>query len=79
MENLHDLVVQGLEKAGRDAFSTIADRTGISVHTIIKIANGTIKSPRYETLEPLVRHFRPDIFGPVVPDTRPAAISGAAA
>jgi hypothetical protein len=64
MENLHELVVRELEIAGRDAWQGIADATGVSVHTIIKVANGEIVSPRYATLEPLVRYFRPKLFGP---------------
>lgn len=64
MENLHELVVHHLNEAGRPAWQAIADATGVPVHTIIKIANGETASPRYATLEPLVKHFRPDIFGP---------------
>lgn len=64
MENLHELVVRELEAVGRDGWPPIADATGVSIHTIIKIANGEIESPRYATLEPLVRYFRPGLFGP---------------
>lgn len=64
MENLHEMVVRELEKVGRDEWPQIASATGVSVHTIIKVANGEIASPRYATLEPLVRYFRPDLFGP---------------
>lgn len=67
MENLHELVVRELEKAGRDEWARIASATGVSVHTIIKVATREIASPRYTTLEPLVRYFRPELFGPVVP------------
>ena len=70
MENLHELVVRELEKVGREHWPQVAGATGISVHTIIKVANGDIVSPRYTTLEPLVRYFRPDIFGP--PERHPA-------
>ena len=52
MDILTDL--QGRLRTLRDSWDELALRTGISVHTIRKIAYGDRKNPRLDTIEPLL-------------------------
>jgi transcriptional regulator with XRE-family HTH domain len=57
MDNIHDFVVQELERRGKDGWQEVADATNVSVHTIIKVARRHTKFPRYATLQPLAAYF----------------------
>lgn len=57
MENLHQLVVRELTALGRSRWQSVADATGVPVHTIIKIGTGVTEDPRYGTLRPLAEYF----------------------
>jgi hypothetical protein len=58
MQDLHEYVVDSLNTVGKDGWEAVAAKSGVSVHTIIKVAKREIESPRWHTLAPLVKHFR---------------------
>ena len=43
---------------GKEKWDAIAEETGVSVHTIIKVARGQTKNPRFHTIDPLTKHYR---------------------
>jgi hypothetical protein len=54
---LLDFVRQSLNKS-RGSWPEIAKVTGVGIHKIRKIAQGTHQSPRLDKLEKLERYFR---------------------
>lgn len=53
-------VVQKLMADGKDRWPAVSEKTGVPVDTIIKVARGHTKNPRYQTLAPLIKHYRPE-------------------
>lgn len=43
---------------GKDKWPVVASKTGISVHTIIKVARQQTKNPRFYTIAPLTQYYR---------------------
>jgi hypothetical protein len=52
-----DFVIRSLRAVRRQGWFVVAKGTKVSFHTIAKMADGTIKHPRYDKLKPLVKHF----------------------
>lgn len=53
-----EFVVDALQKAGKDGMERAARKTGVPFHTMLKVAKGETKNPRYRTIVPLVKYFR---------------------
>lgn len=51
-------VVTRLKAEGKEQWGAVAEATGIPLNTLIKVARGYTKHPRYQTLRPLVEHYR---------------------
>lgn len=43
---------------GKEKWPMVAAKTGVSVHTIIKVACQYTKNPTFYTIDPLVKYYR---------------------
>ena len=51
-------VVDRLIADGKDKWPDIAEKTGVPVDTIIKVARRQTLNPRFHTINPLVKYYR---------------------
>jgi hypothetical protein len=48
-------VIEHVSRLSAAELNALSERSGVSVHTIIKLRNGQTSDPRISTLEPLYR------------------------
>lgn len=53
-----DYVIERLKADGKDRWPEVAEKTGVSVHTLIKVARGQTINPRFRTIEPVSKYYR---------------------
>lgn len=58
MEDQLSFVLSHLKNSDKSALHKVADGAGVSFHTLLKIVNGTTKSPGYTTLKPVYDFLR---------------------
>lgn len=51
-------VVKRLLADGKERWPVVADKTGVPVDTIIKVARRHTRNPRFHTIDPLVKYYR---------------------
>ena len=51
-------VVERLLADGKGRWSEVSDKTGVPVDTIIKVARGHTRNPRFHTIDPLTKYYR---------------------
>ena len=51
-------VVSRLMADGKDKWELVAEKTGVPVDTIIKVARRQTKNPRFYTIDPLTKYYR---------------------
>lgn len=51
-------VVARLMADGKKRWRDIAEKTGVPVDTIIKVARGHTRNPRFHTIDPLAKYYR---------------------
>lgn len=57
MDDLN-FVIERLKADGKAQWPVIAEKTGVPVDTIIKVARGQTTNPRFRTIDPLVKYYR---------------------
>lgn len=53
-----DFVRSCLLADGKDKWPQIAEKTGVPVDTLIKVARGHTRNPRFHTVDPLTKYYR---------------------
>lgn len=56
-ESLHDYVLARLQ-ATKGRWPSVAEKSGVSIRTLSKVARREVQYPRINTLEKLARYFR---------------------